>query len=365
MRKELSVSEETFGTLCDGRLVKQFILTNQFGTRISVIEYGGILHEIITLDATGKPADIVLGMKDIEGYQQHHPHYGGLIGRFANRIAEGKFSLGDESYQIAVKEGALHSLHGGREGFDKKLWEGELWEEDHKVGVTLTYTSENGEEGFPGTLQCKVHYSLNDRNELRLFYTAETDRPTVVNFTNHSYFNLQGQDSESICDHVVQIHAHYYIPTDKDGIPSGEVLTTSDTPFDFRKPKVLRKLLTSNQPQIQQANGFDHTLVLAQRTKESPWDGRVTDPQSGRFLEFKTSEPGVQFYTGNHLSKTEVLGKNGKKPLIHQALCLETQHFPDSPNQPHFPSTRLNPGERFHSETVFHFGLQSSSDQEL
>lgn len=358
MKNELSLTEETFGTLSDGRLVKQFILRNGLGTTVSVIEYGAILHEVITPDKEGKMDDIVLGMKDLEGYQQHHPHYGGTIGRFANRIAYGKFSLGRDTFQLPLKPGAKHCLHGGIEGFDKKLWEGEAWEEDRSVGVDLSYTSENGEEGFPGTLQCKVRYSLNEYNELSIRYTAETDQPTVVNFTNHSYFNLQGQESESIGDHVVQIDAPYYIPTDADGIPTGEILQTEDTPFSFAQPKKLGDLLNSNYPQIRQVKGYDHTLVLARRDKETPWNGRVEDPASGRILSFRTTEPGVQFYTGNNLPQTEVPGKNGKRPLIHQAFCLETQHFPDSPNQPHFPSTRLNPGERFFSETVFRFGLK-------
>ncbi|MEM0966463.1 MAG: aldose epimerase family protein [Verrucomicrobiota bacterium] len=350
---------ESFGNLPDGREVSRFTLSNSNGMVVRLINYGGIVQEIHTPDTSGNPADVVLGEPDLAGYLDHHPHYGAITGRYANRIRDAEFALDGHTYHLPKNKFNKYCLHGGFKGFDKKLWSAATMNDGADSLVQLSYTSPDGEEGFPGKLETMVSYRLTSGNELRIEYTAQSDRTTVINLTNHSYFNLGGPESHSIKDHEVCIRAPFFVPTDEDDIPTGEILAVDGTDFDLRKSVPVGERLASDHPQILRVGGFDHSFLFGQRSHDRDWDCRVVHPGSGRTMEVLTSEPAVQLYTANTLGDTTLPGKNGEKPRNHQALCLETQHLANSPNEPHFPSTVLKPGDTFRSFTVYRFGVEN------
>jgi len=353
------IQSEVFGQLPDGRDVTRYTLTNANGMIVRLINYGGIIQEIHAPDRDNNYSDVVLGEPNLAGYLDHHPHYGAITGRFANRIRNGEFSLNGHVYELPKNKDGKHCLHGGSHGFDKRLWEAHSMTDGDDSIVHLDYTSPHGEEGFPGDIETTVTYRLTASNELRIEYAATTTRTTFINLTNHSYFNLGGQDNLSIRDHEVCIRAPFFLPTDEDAIPTGEILSVEGTDFDFQSPAGLGSRMDGSHPQIVQTEGFDHSFLFGKRLANRDWDCRVVHPKSGRTIEVFTSEPAVQLYTSNTLGETTVPGKNGKCPVKHQALCLETQHLADSPNVPHFPSTRLEPGDTFRSLTLYRFGVQA------
>jgi aldose 1-epimerase len=343
------VEQSLFGIMPDGDSVMLFTLENEKGITVKITNYGGIITEILTPDREGRMGNIVLGFDNLEQYLTGHPFFGALIGRYGNRIAGASFTLDGETYELAANDGK-NSLHGGKKGFDKVLWDPEVISSDKRAALKLTYVSPDGEEGYPGTLKVVVTYELlSDR--LSITYEAETDKPTVLNLTNHSYFNLAGEGD--ILDHILYINASCYTPVDGELIPTGELANVEGTPFDFRKPRVIGERIaeTGGSPA-----GYDHNFVLDGSPDGKVPAAKLMDPKSGRFLEVFTTEPGVQFYTGNFLDGT--LESNGRVFGVHSGLCLETQHFPDSPNKPEFPSTVLRPGEHFRSQTIFCFGVE-------
>jgi len=294
----------------------------------------------------------VLGFDNLEGYLGPHPHFGGTIGRYANRIAKGKFTLDGKEYQLAINN-APNSLHGGPTGFDRRVWKGKALEEKNGAAVRFTYASKDGEENFPGNLTASVTYTLTNKNELKLEYTAETDKDTVVNLTNHSYFNLSGTDTGDVLKYILYIDADKYTPVDSTLIPTGEIANVANTPLDFLKPAAIGARIG----ELKEIGGYDHNFVLNGKAGTMRIAGRVIEPTSGRQMEIWTTEPGVQFYTAIHLDGS-ITGKGGVAYQKYGAICLETQHYPDSPNRPNFPSTVLKPGTKFHSETIYKFSAK-------
>ena len=351
----LSVTQAAFGQTPDGPVTK-YTLENANGMQVSVINQGGIITEILAPDRDGNMADVALGFDSLGGYLGDYPYFGAFIGRYGNRIAEGKFELDGEQYTLPVNNGP-NSLHGGLRGFDKKYWTATPLEENDRVGVRLTGTSPDGEEGYPGTLTVTVDYWLDDDNALTLDYTAETDRATPVNLTNHTYFNLGGAGNGDILGHELMIAADRYTPVDETLIPTGELRSVEGTPFDFREPTPIGERIEADDEQIRFGGGYDHNFVLNRRGQGLREIATVYEPQSGRTLEVETTEPGVQFYSGNFLDGSNI-GKGGQPYELRTGFCLETQHFPDSPNQPDFPSTILEPGETYRSTTVYRFGVR-------
>lgn len=354
---EPAITSEPFGQI-DGRPIARYQLANG-DLRVAILTYGGIIQSIEAPDRTGAVADVVLGFADPETYCTANPFFGCITGRYANRIAAGAFTLDGTRYQLACNDGANH-LHGGKKGFDKYVWAAETAQDADGVALTLSRTSPDGEECYPGTLDVRVTYQLTAANELRIDYVATTDAPTIVNLTNHSYFNLAGEGSGSIEDHDLQFMAARYIPTDATAIPTGEPAPVADTPFDFTQPRRIGDgLRDARSSQIVAGRGYDHTFVFDRRS-----DGdaslivgvRALDPASGRTMTVLTTEPGVQFYTGNYLDGT-LAGPSGRSYRQGDGFALETQHFPDSPNRPSFPSTVLRPGETYRSTTVFAFSV--------
>lgn len=343
------IQRSDFGRTPDGVPVWLYTITNKNGLEARITDYGGIVVGLKTPDRRGAMADIVLGFDSLDGYlARSNPFFGALVGRYANRIAHARFSLNGITYTLDKNNGE-NSLHGGARGFDKRVW---TPRELPDGGLDLTYFSKDGEEGFPGNLKAVVTYHLTDANELRIDYTATTDKPTVVNLTSHSYFNLKG--SGDILGHIVTLNADRFTPVDAALIPTGELREVSGTPFDFRKPMTIGARIEQDDPQLKLGGGYDHNFVLNRAGAGLALAARVEEPSSGRVLEVLTTEPGVQFYTANSLNGS-IHGKGGASYGRHAAFCLETQHFPDSPNQPRFPSTELKPGERFASTTVFRF----------
>lgn len=341
-----------FGRLADGTEIVECTLQNTRGMQVRFITYGGIITAIQAPDRSGRLTNVALGFDNLAQYASGHPYFGAIIGRYANRIAGGRFVLDGVAYELAKNDG-LNSLHGGAVGFDRRVWQAR----ERDGAVELRYTSPDGEEGYPGALDVVVRYGLDDDNALRIDYTAETDAPTVLNLTNHSYFNLRGEGEGTIYDHILTLNADHYTPTDAAQIPSGEIAPVDGTPFDFRIPKAIGPGQRSAHAQIVAAKGYDHNFVLSRAglsAGEPGFAARVYEPVSGRIMEVWTSEPGIQFYAGNVLDTT-LLGSSGRLYRQSDGLALETQHFPDSPNQPHFPSTVLRPGERFRSTTLYKF----------
>ena len=343
------VKTESFGKTKDGEEVTLYTVTNKNGLVLKMIDYGATVVSIETPDKDGKLANITLSFPTIDGYLQRHPYFGATVGRYGNRIAKGKFKIGDEEYTLATNNGPNH-LHGGVKGFDAVMWKGEPVRNSDGAGIKFTRTSPDGEEGYPGNLDTTVTYTLTDDNELRIDYEAKTDKPTVINLTNHTYWNLGGQGSSQILGEELLLNADKYIPVDADSIPTGELADVEGTPFDFRTMHAIGDKIgeLTNTPQ-----GYDHCYVLRGQDGKLALAAKVHDPKTGRTMEVLTTEPGIQFYTGNYLDGSEAGG--GFKQ--HEAFCLETQHFPDSPNQPEFPSTLLKPGETYKSTTVHKFGV--------
>ena len=347
-----------YGTTVDGKAVEEYTLRNGAGTAIKLITFGGILTSISVPDRKGEFANVALGFDRLEQYEADHPYFGAITGRYANRIAGGKFSLDEVVYELFKQDGRS-ALHGGEVGFDKRIWTAR----EIANCVELAFLSRDGEEGYPGNLDVTVRYSLDDDNVLRIDYSAVCDAPTVLNLTNHSYFNLMGEGEGAIDDHILTLNADSYTPTDANQIPTGEIASVAGTPFDFRRPKTIGPGQRSPDPQILMAKGYDHNFVL---NRDGLSDGalgfaaRVYEPRCGRLMEVWTTEPGLQFYAGNMLDST-LVGASGRLYRQSDGLCLETQHFPNSPNQPGFPSTVLRPGERFESTTEFRFSTDASA----
>ncbi len=345
------VTKQEFGKTADGTAVELYTLTNKHGVEAKIMTYGGVVVSLRTPDRNGKLADVTLGFDNLDGYLKTNPYFGALVGRYGNRIAHGKFKLGGTEYTLAQNNGE-NALHGGLKGFDKQVWKVKSAGPQH---VELGYLSRDGEEGYPGNLDVTVRYTLDDKNELRIDYTATTDKPTVLNLTNHTYFNLAG--SGDILKHELTIHADRFTPVDKGLIPTGELRSVAGTPFDFRKPVAIGARIDADDEQIRLGGGYDHNFVLNRSGAGLSSAAVAYDPQTGRVLEVLTSEPGVQFYTGNFLDGT-IRGKGGRAYQRRDAFCLETQHFPDSPNHPEFPTTTLEPGGRYQSTTVWKFSAR-------
>lgn len=353
-----SVTQATFGHTPAGDTVHVFTLTNAHGLEVRAISYGGIIVSLKTPDRAGQLDDIVLGYDSLAGYLAESPYFGAIIGRYGNRIANGRFTLDGTTYQLATNDGPNH-LHGGVKGFDKVVWTGDPLERDSSVGVTFTYTSPDGEEGYPGTLTARVTYTLTDANELIVDYEATTDQTTPVNLTHHSYFNLAGDGRRDVLGHDLMIAADSFTPVDSTLIPTGAIAPVAGTPFDFRTPLAIGARIGDDDPQLRMGGGYDHNFVLRRRTAGLVHAASVVEPTTGRTLDVYTTEPGLQFYSGNFLDGT-LTGKAGRVYRHRYGFCLEPQHYPDSPNQPAFPSTILQPGETYRSQTVFRFGVRPS-----
>jgi aldose 1-epimerase len=346
------VKEKIFGRMLDGREVSLYELTNAKGMSAEIINYGAILVSLKVPDRDGNFADAVLGFDDMESYIKRNPLFGAVVGRYANRIANASFTLDGKEYKITANAGKNH-IHGGRDKrFDKVLWEGSPLTGGEGAGVRFSYLSKDGDEGFPGNLNCTVTYTLTNNNELKICYEATTDKSTIVNLTNHSYFNLAGAGNSDVLNHEMLINADYYTPSDKDLIPTGEIHSIKGTPLDFTSPKTIGARITS----LTQTRGYDHNYVLKNSGGDLVLAARVYEPDSGRVMEVYTTEPGMQLYTANGMR--ELTGKGGKIYNRHYGFCLETQHFPDSPNKPHFPSVVLRPGEKYSTMTVFKFSTR-------
>ncbi|MFJ1971081.1 aldose epimerase family protein [Streptomyces sp. NPDC087903] len=343
-----------FGKLADGTKVYRWSLANG-GTKLKVLSYGGIVQSLEIPDRHGRYKNVSLGFDNIEDYVAKTPYFGALIGRYGNRIAKGQFSLDGKNYQLSVNDG-VNSLHGGVKGFDKHVWDVEPFTKGSDVGLHLYYTSVDGEMGYPGTLKVKVTYTLTKHGDWRIDYAATTDKATVVNLTSHVYWNLAGEGSGSIYDHELKIAAARYTPVDSGLIPTGELAKVAGTPFDFRHTKSVGEDIRVADQQLLYGKGIDHNWVLDKGITGKPEHvATLRDPSSGRSLKIATTEPGLQFYSGNFLDGT-LVGTGGHIYRQGDALCLETQHFPDSPNQPKFPSTVLRPGHTYRTTTVHTFG---------
>jgi aldose 1-epimerase len=348
--KKASVEKRPFGKIDNRTPVDLYVLTNAHGIQAKVMTYGATLTELHVPDRNGKLADIVLGFDDLDGYLKGHPFFGSTVGRVANRIAKGRFTLAGKEYKLATNNGPNH-LHGGLKGFDKVVWSAKPVETKHGAAVEFSYRSKDGEEGYPGNLSVTVRYTLTDADELRLDYTATTDKATPVNLTNHSYFNLAGHASGDVLRHEVMIAADQYTPVDETLIPTGKIAPVKGTPLDFTTPTAIGKRIAEMKGN---PGGYDHNFVLRSGGKQLALAARVVEPKSGRVLEISTTQPGVQFYTGNFLDGTNQ-GKGGAVYHKHAGFCLETQHFPDSVNHPNFPSMILQPGQTYNQTTVHRF----------
>jgi aldose 1-epimerase len=357
----MKITKSHFGTLNDGTDVPIYTLVNDAGMEARITPYGGTVVSLTAPDPDGNMEDVVLGFDTLDEYVDHSPFFGCLVGRYANRIAGGEFTLEGETYTLATNDGPNH-LHGGDEGFDKKLWSPSARESEYGPSLRLTYTSPDGEEGYPGTLHVTVVYTLVDERPnaagaLRIDYMATTDEPTVVNLTNHSYFNLSAGESETILDHELMLNADRFTPVDETLIPTGEIRPVADTPMDFRERTRVGARIDADDEQLELGGGYDHNWVINGEPGTLRVAARVVDPATGREMEVHTTEPGIQLYTGNMMPET-LPGKDDRTYVRRGGLCLETQHYPDSPNHPDFPSTKLEPGDTFRSTTIFAFTAQ-------
>lgn len=336
----------------DGKKVQLFTLTNKNGVTVGITNYGGIVTSWVTPDKHGNKSSVVVGMESLDEYLKKPPYFGALIGRYGNRIGDAKFKLDGKTYTLAANNGK-NNLHGGNKGFDKVVWDA-IPAADSSSSLTLTYLSKDGEEGFPGNLKVTVVYTLTDADELNIEYTAETDKATPVNLTNHSYFNLTGSTDNTILNHSLQINGDHFTPVDTTLIPTGEIKAVAGTPFDFTTPHTIGARIDSVPGGA--PGGYDHNYVLNRKDSTLQLVATLSDTTSGRKLEVYTTEPGIQFYSGNFLDGT--FSSGGKPVKFRTALCLETQHFPDSPNKPKFPSTILQPGQKYHTVTKYKVSLQ-------
>jgi aldose 1-epimerase len=348
--KGAHVEKTAFGQTAYGTAVESYTIYNSQGASAKLITYGATVAELHVPDKNGKMGDVVLGFDNLEAYLGQHPHFGGAIGRYGNRIAKGKFTLEGKEYQLAINN-PPNSLHGGPTGFDRRVWKAQPVEGKEGAAVRFTYLSKDGEENFPGNLTVSVTYTLTNTNEFKLEYSAETDKDTIVNLTNHSYFNLAG--SGDVLKHVLYLNADKYTPVDSTLIPTGEIASVENTPLDFRKPTTIGAHIGD----IKDVGGYDHNYVVNGAAGKLRIAARVTEPTSGRQMEVWTTEPGVQFYSAIGLNGS-ITGKSGIAYPKYGALCLETQHYPDSPNRPNFPSTVLKPGIKFYSETIYKFSAK-------
>ncbi|KUH39963.1 MULTISPECIES: aldose epimerase family protein [Streptomyces] len=347
---------EVFGTLADGTVVHRWTLANG-GTRMRVLSYGGIVQSLELPDRHGRYANVSLGFDRLEDYVAASPYFGALIGRYGNRVAGGRFTLDGREHRLSVNDGP-NSLHGGEAGFDKRVWDVSPFSGPSGVGLVLRYVSADGEMGYPGRLDTTVTYTLTGDGDWRIDYVATTDRPTVVNLTGHTYFNLAGEGSGDVLGHELRLAASRYTPTDATLIPTGELAPVAGTPFDFRRAERIGRRIREAHPQLVTAKGYDHNWVLDKGATRTPgYAATLRDPGSGRTMRISTTEPGTQFYSGNFLDGT-LAGPSGRTYRQGDGLCLETQHFPDSPNKPHFPSTVLRPGETYRSTTVHGFSAR-------
>ena len=354
-KEEFVLKATDFQKTIDGKVTNLYLLKND-QIKVYITNYGGRIVSLLTPDRSGQIGDVVLGFKSIDDYlSANGPYHGALIGRVGNRIAKGKFKLGSETYSLPINNNENH-LHGGPEGFNNQVWEVKAADDS---SITMNYFSSDGEMGYPGNLDVEVMYSLNDENELLITYKATTDKSTPVNLTNHAFFNLAGEANGTINDHLLKLNADHFTPVDKTLIPLGENRSVEGTPFDFRTPKTIGRDLNLQETDLQMkyAGGYDHNFVLnKEKDVEMSLAAYVIDPKSGRRMDIFTEEPGIQFYGGNFMDGSDI-GKYGKKFLYRESFALETQHFPDSPNQPSFPNTILNPGEVYQSKSVYKFSV--------
>lgn len=348
-------SKQAFGS-ADGKDVSIYTLRNKSGMEARITNYGGILVSLLVPDRSGKLADVVLGYDSLSSYLKQTQYFGALVGRFANRIGHARFALEGKEYILAPNDGP-NQLHGGIRGFNRAVWDVDESTPPTEPILVLSYLSKDGEEGYPGNLRVKVVYSLSDSNELRIDYTATTDKPTVLNLTHHSYFNLAGQGVGDILNETVMINADHFTPIDSGLIPTGEIRAVQGTPMDFRTPNVIGARINEKDDQLRLGRGYDHNWVLNRNGDGLSFAARVSEQTSGRIMEVWTTQPGIQFYTGNFLDGSSI-GKGGIAYKYRTGLCLETQHFPDSPNRPEFPSCILRPGETFTSSTIYRFSAQ-------
>lgn len=348
-----TVTKTSFGKTAAGENVDLYTLRNIHGVEARITNYGGIVVSLKVPDRKGKFDDVVLGFNDFEPYLTNGPYFGALIGRYGNRIAKGRFTLSGVEYKLAVNNGENH-LHGGIKGFDKVIWTGSETKTKAGPAVVLTYLSKDSEEGYPGNIQVRVVYTLTNDDELKIDYSATTDKDTVINLTHHSYFNLAGEGNGDILNHVLTINANRFVPTDAGSIPTGELRKVAGTPFDFLKATAIGARINQDDEQLKLGNGYDHTFAINGRAGTLRLAATASDPTSGRVMQVWTTEPGVQFYTGNFLDGT-LTGKSGKLYQRRFGFCLETQHFPDSPNHPSFPTTTLKKGATYRSTTIYKF----------
>jgi len=366
-KKKMNIEVKQFGTTPDGQEVQLYTLSNSNGLKAEIMTYGAIVVSLEVPDRDGKMNDIVLGYDNLQGYIDNNPYFGAIVGRYGNRIAKGKFSLDGKQYSLATNNepgGIPCHLHGGIKGFDKIVWKAEPVEQKETVGVKLTYLSKDAEEGYPGNLNCSVTYLLTNNNELKIEYLATTDKPTVVNLTHHGYFNLTGCERD-ILDHQLMLNADKLTPVDVGLIPTGELQSVKDTVMDFTQPTAIGARINRDYEQIKFGGGYDHNWVLNKqsrspdplRHRDSGLAARVYEPTTGRVMDVYTTEPGIQFYSGNFLDGT-ITGKAGKVYKHRYGFCLETQHYPDSPNQPNFPSTVLRPDDKYDTTTIYQFSTK-------
>lgn len=355
-QKDKSVNRiisEPFGQAPDGTPVELFTITNANGLSTQITNYGGIITTLQVPDRDGNMDDIVLGYYTLEQYLENSPHFGSLVGRFGNRIAKGAFSLDGVDYKLALNNGPNH-LHGGLEGFDKKVWTPEIVTYDDAAGIKLSYTSPDGEEGYPGKLTVVATYLLNDNNELSLSFHATSDKKTILNLTHHSYFNLKGHGNGDILDHEIKFNSSEIVPIDNTSIPLGPLMNVEGTPFDFQSFKQVGKEINSDHIQIKNGGGYDHSFVVENYDSKLKMACQIKESSSGRIMEVWTTEPAVQFYTGNFLDGS-ITGKDGKVYNKRYGFCLEAHHYPDSPNQPEYPTTILDLGETYTQTTIYKF----------
>jgi aldose 1-epimerase len=350
------ITKADFGKTATGTPVEIYTLTNTKGAEATIITYGGTVVSLKVPDKAGKLGDVVLGYDSIGDYEKHTSYFGSLIGRFGNRIARGKFKLDGKEYMLAVNNGVNH-LHGGLKGFDKVVWTAKPSSDAAGANLELTYLSKDGEEGYPGNLNVTVVYSLTEKDELKIVYSATTDKATVVNLTHHSYFNLGGAGNGDILGHQVRLVATGFTPTDSGSIPTGEIRPVKGTPFDFLKPTAIGARNRQTDEQLRFGSGYDHNWVLIKTGMQVGLAATVYEPTTGRYMEVFTTEPGIQFYTGNFLDGS-IKGKNGQDYPKNSGFCLEAQHYPDSPNKPKFPSTVLKPGEKYAQTTIYKFSVR-------
>ena len=347
------VTKSAFGKLDDGTPVDLYTLRNRSGIEARIVTYGGIIVSLRTPDRNGQSDDVVLGFDDLASYVKDSPYFGAIVGRYANRIAKGRFTLDGKTYQLPINN-APNSLHGGDRGFDKVVWQAAPFDRADGVGLVLSHVSPDGDQGYPGTVRAQVTYTFTDKNELSVAYHATSDKATPINLSQHTYFNLTGAKRD-VLDHVLTLNADRFTPVDSTLIPLGELRSVTGTPFDFRKPTAIGARINADDEQLRRGHGYDHNFVLVHAASGLTHAAHVVEPTTGRTIDVYTDQPGVQFYTGNFLDGT-LHGKQGRVYGLRYGLCLETQHFPDSPNEPSFPSTILRPGRDFSSRTVFAFG---------